>query len=288
VNPFPERHPYHHKPLRVAIGIAARGVMAALNALIPEPEFEASRVQITRLRVPLRGLDAAFDGYRIVQISDLHMGTWMNASRLAQFVRMVNDLAPDLVAITGDFVSYDGGNLLREMVPPLSELAPREATLAVLGNHDHWSGPEGVRAALAESGVREIGNRVYTVRRGEAALHIAGVDSFSSGADCLERVLSRLPPGPAILLAHEPDFADQAAAAERFGLQLSGHSHGGQIVVPRFGPLFLPPYGRKYPAGRYHVNGMVQYTNRGLGTGFLRLRYHCPPEITVVELAPRL
>jgi predicted MPP superfamily phosphohydrolase len=88
----------------------------------------------------------------------------------------------------------------------------------------------------------------------------------------------------AVLLAHEPDFADVSASTGYFDLQLSGHSHGGQIVFPLVGALFLPRYGRRYPRGLYRINGMVQYTNRGLGTSHLRFRINCPAEITQITL----
>jgi hypothetical protein len=107
-----------------------------------------------------------------------------------------------------------------------------------------------------------------------------------TGNDRLDRVLSKLPPdGCAILLAHEPDFADYSAATGRFDLQISGHSHGGQIVFPVIGAIFLPNFAKKYTSGRYNVNGMAQYTNRGLGTAEIQVRLNCPPEITIFTLS---
>jgi predicted MPP superfamily phosphohydrolase len=88
----------------------------------------------------------------------------------------------------------------------------------------------------------------------------------------------------AILLAHEPDFADISAATGRFGLQISGHTHGGQIQIPLASHFLLPPRGRKYPSGQYKLNGMMLYTNRGIGTSWLKFRYRCPPEISVYIL----
>ena len=108
-----------------------------------------------------------------------------------------------------------------------------------------------------------------------------------TGNDRVSLVLATLPQeGCAILLAHEPDFADYSAASERFDLQISGHSHGGQIVLPYIGSPFLPNFARKYTSGRYQLNGMVHYTNRGLGTAELQVRLNCPPEITLFTLSP--
>ena len=132
--------------------------------------------------------------------------------------------------------------------------------------------------------VQELPNEVLTLQRGAANLHVAGVDDIMVGADNLDQVLQSLPAdGPAILLAHEPDFADKSAASGRFGLQLSGHSHGGQILLPQLGPIRGQMF-RKYPLGRYQVGDMVQYTNPGIGTHVLRLRINVPPEITVITL----
>jgi predicted MPP superfamily phosphohydrolase len=244
-----------------------------------------SRVEITRLELALPRLGPSFDGYRIVQFSDLHMGTWLNRSRLASVIEMVNQEEPDLVAITGDFVTSDPDRYMEDLVEPLSGLQTRDGAVAVLGNHDHWTDPRAIRQALRRSEITDLSNEVCTLQRGEEFLHIAGVDDFLEDLDRLDLVLGKLPgSGPAILLAHEPDYADESAASGRFGLQISGHTHGGQIVLPLIGPPVLPPRGRKYPAGFYLVKGMKLYTNRGIGTTAIELRLNCPPEITVLTL----
>ncbi len=280
-----DRSAHKHSILRLGIGLFFQYAFAFISKLIGERPFDPEAIEIARQPLAIPRLDAAFNGYRIVQISDIHMGTWMNEERLSHIVEMVNQLEPDLIAITGDFISYTVERPLQEIIGPLSRLAPKDLTLAVLGNHDHWTDAQQVRNALAASSVHEIGNDVYTLRRGAAVLHVAGVDSFSVEQDRLDLVLEKLPAdGPAILLAHEPDFADTAAATGRFALQLSGHSHGGQIHLPLIGPPMLPTNGRKYPHGLYRVKGMHQYTNRGLGSTSLRLRLNCPQEITVLTL----
>jgi len=120
---------------------------------------------------------------------------------------------------------------------------------------------------------------------GRACLYIAGVDDHLTKLDRLDRVLELIPgEGIAVLLAHEPDFADFSASTGRFILQLSGHSHGGQIILPFISKFFLPAKARKYPSGLYQIKDMYLYTNRGLGTTWLNLRYRCPPEITVIVL----
>jgi len=171
------------------------------------------------------------------------------------------------------------------MLRVLKNLKPKDATVAVLGNHDHWVGAKQIRSVMDESNIIELENDVYTLKRGKATLHIAGVDSITFEKHDLDAVLNKLPSsGPAILLAHEPDFADISAATGRFSLQLSGHSHGGQMVIPMFGTPFRGSQFRKYPLGEYKVGKMVQYTNRGLGTNVFWIRINCPPEITILRL----
>ena len=150
----------------------------------------------------------------MAQISDIHMGDWMNAERLSDVVRAVNAQSPDLIAITGDFVTQDAGSHARDLIKGLSQLKARDGVVAVLGNHDYWSDPQVVRDVLVASGVRELENSVQTLQRGAAKLHIAGVDDIWEGRDRLDLVRAALPAdGAAILLAHEPDFADESAAA---------------------------------------------------------------------------
>lgn len=242
-------------------------------------------VEITPLSLRLPRLASEFHGYRLVQISDFHIGTWLKRPRLEEAVEMVNRLRPDLVAITGDFVTFEPRRFAPDLVATLRQLTPRDGTLAVLGNHDYWTNPQIVRQVWAEAGIIDLSNTVYTLRRGNAELHIAGVDCVMEGMDRLDLVISQLPAeGAAVLLAHEPDFADISASTGRFDLQISGHSHGGQIRLPRFRPPILPRFARKYPSGLYQVGGMHLYTNRGLGTAELEIRVNCPPEITLYSL----
>jgi predicted MPP superfamily phosphohydrolase len=248
--------------------------------------IEPAWLDVHPVAVPVRRLAPAFHGYRIAQISDLHLGDWLTPAQLAQVVRTVNEQRPDLIAVTGDFVTRDAERHAPDLVAALRPLAARDGVVAVLGNHDYWSNAPTIRTVIHASGMRDLSNRVLTLERDGAPLHIAGVDDVWEAHARLDDVLAALPAtGPAILLAHEPDFADTSAATGRFALQLSGHSHGGQIVVPRYGPLRLPPFGRRYPLGRYRVGAMLQYTNRGIGMLRPHVRLNCRPEITVFTLA---
>lgn len=245
--------------------------------------FRPEDFDIVRISLPISGLDRSFDGYRIAHISDIHMGQWVTAERLNGIVDLVNREKPDLVAFTGDSVSYEVDEIAEDLSRGLARLRPKDAFVGVLGNHDHWMGARKVREILGQGKITDLNNAVHTIYRQGEMLHLAGVDDVMLKKDRLERVLHELPAsGPAIMLAHEPDFADVSASSGRFCLQLSGHSHGGQIALPGIGTpvrLFM-----KYPMGMYRVKDMIQYTNRGLGTNEFWLRINCPPEITVFTL----
>ena len=261
-------------------------VAAGAGGLAYASYIEPAWLDIHPVDLSLPRLSPAFDGYKLVQFSDIHMGTGMTRDQLTHIVAAVNAQSPDLVAITGDFVTH--GSLERlapALIEPLSQLEAKDGSVAVLGNHDHWTDPAGVRQILRESAIRDVSNGVFTLVRDDARLHVAGVDDHWEALDRLDEVLAQVPDdGAAILLAHEPDFADISAPTGRFDLQISGHSHGGQIILPFLGPPRIPRLARKYPLGQYQVGTMIQYTNRGVGTILPSIRFNCRPEITVFTL----
>lgn len=275
--------------LLLTAGLGASGLMAYGQKL--EPIW----LDLTPIEVILPRLPAAFDGYRLIQLSDLHYGDWLGPGHLDTIVELVNRQQADLIVITGDFVTSRLERVASELVARLHRLRAHDGVVAVQGNHDYWSGQSMMSSVMRAANVTELANAHRTLERGSAVLQIAGVDDVWTGQARLERLLGDLPTsGAAILLAHEPDFADVSAATGRFDLQLSGHSHGGQVALPGIGPLVLPHLARKYPVGRYQVGGMIQYTNRGVGlvgatSRFLGsyqpyLRLNCRPEITLITL----
>jgi predicted MPP superfamily phosphohydrolase len=270
----------------VVMGLAGMSLTGG-GLLAYATNVEPKWLEIKEITLPLPRLHDTFHGYRIVQISDVHAGKWMPTSLLEEVVRIVNSYTPDLSAVTGDFVTYTYHEAPLDIVPSMSKLKARDGVVATLGNHDYWGnqGPDLIRHVIRDSGMIDLNNHVHTIERGGKPLHLAGVDSARERMDRLDLVLEQLPKGgPAILLAHEPDFADVSAPTGRFDLQLSGHSHGGQVVIPFVGPPHLPPLGRKYHTGRYQVGSMIQYTNRGLGMVGLPIRFGSRPEITVITL----
>ncbi len=268
----------------------AGGALLGVGGLFYAREVETRWLEVRPVGIALPRLAPEFDGYRVVQIGDIHLEDWTKPRLLNRMMDLVNLQGPDLIAITGDFLSYsvDPG-VPRRLVEVLKRLRARDGVVAVMGNHDYLTDVDLVRRCLRESGVIELRNNVRTMSRGNASLHVSGVDDVMEGRSRLDLVLKKLPgDGAAVLLAHEPDFADVSAATGRFDLQLSGHSHGGQVRLPFHGPVFLPPFSQRYDNGLYEVGDMLQYTNRGLGFVDARLRFLCRPEITVLTLiAPK-
>ncbi|HMB22219.1 MAG TPA: metallophosphoesterase, partial [Anaerolineales bacterium] len=245
--------------------LSAGGV--GYGALVEPGSFSVESVELNLNRLP-----KSFSGVRIAQISDIHMGGWMNRERFQQVADLIAAEKPDVLLITGDFLlgNHLPDEILRKAIDDLTDvlspLAESIPSFAVLGNHDYWVDPAMVRKMLAASNVMELLNTVFPLTRGSDKLYLCGVDDVWEGTVRLNDILARLDgDSPAILLAHEPDYADTSAATGRFDLQISGHTHGGQVAIPWLGPPVLPYLGQKYPSGLYKVQDMFQYTNRGVG-----------------------
>lgn len=274
------------KTLQRLAATALGGAVAGVAGLLYAREVETRWLEVASVELTLPRLAPEFDGYKVVQIGDIHLEDWTKPRRIKRIVDLVNEQRADLIAVTGDFMSYsvDPG-VPQRLTEALGGFEARDGVLAVMGNHDYLTDVGTVRHCLTEAGVKELRNQVHTVHRGDASLHFAGVDDVMEGRSRLDLVLKELPEeGSAVLLAHEPDFADISSATGRFDLQLSGHSHGGQVRVPFWGPVFLPPHSQRYDSGLYRVGNMLQYTNRGLGFVDARLRFFCRPEVTVLTL----
>jgi uncharacterized protein len=268
------------------LSLLSFGLGPLIYSIFGEPAW----LDVEQVEIVLPRLPKSFSGLRILQISDIHIGGWMNRERLSDVIELAKRQKPDLVLMTGDYVigrswTENLDDAARDFIAEMSKLTADYLVIGVLGNHDHWTDSEKARKMLSGCGVVELNNDVYSLRRGEDWLHIAGVDDVRELKARLEDVYKLLPEtGGAILLAHEPDFADKSSGKGRFDLQLSGHSHGGQVVVPFYGPIVLPYLARKYPSGLYKVGEMWQYTNRGVGMTEPAVRFNCRPEITVLTL----
>jgi predicted MPP superfamily phosphohydrolase len=248
-------------------------------------QVEPGWVEVKRLSLKLPRLGHSFSGLRLAQISDIHMGGWMTRERLQHVVALTLAERPHIAVLTGDFVYASKAENLVDLQAALSPLSQQVMTFGVLGNHDYWANASAVREMLSRCGIVELANRVHSVSLNGEQFHLAGLDDVWVGDARLDEVVTALPEsGAAVLLTHEPDYADVSAAIGRFDLQISGHSHGGQINIPFYGPPMLPYLGRKYPIGLYQVGEMLQYTNRGVGMTGLEVRLNCRPEITIFTL----
>jgi uncharacterized protein len=241
---------------------------------------------IKQIDVKLAGLDPAFEGYKIVQLTDLHArSAVMNRETLAKVARIATSQQPDLIALTGDYITRGASKSEEMLANAFSQLQAKDGVVAIMGNHDRGEDSSPIERALTAGKVKLLNNAVHSIERQGSRLNIAGVDDVWFHRANLPQTIAQLPnTGANILLAHEPDFGDIAAASYRFELQLSGHSHGGQIVLP-FAPRVTPTWGKKYINGLYHLGVMQLYVSPGVGTtGLPKARFNCRPEISVIVL----
>ncbi|MDB5309020.1 MAG: putative metallophosphoesterase [Gemmataceae bacterium] len=269
----------------LAGGTVACGVGAGAYAHWVEPHWAA----IVRRDLPLPGLSGALAGKVLVHISDLHVGS-TDPDHLTACLRTVSALRPDIVAITGDFMTCDGREQADRVPEVLSHLAPPPlGCFAVPGNHDYgsrWHRPDVadlLSARLAGCGVELLRNGVKEV----AGLQVAGVDDLWAGRSRPASALAGLDPArPAVVLCHNPDAVDQAGWGGFRGWVLAGHTHGGQCKPPLFRPPILNLRNPRYAAGAYDLgDGRWLYVNRGLGY-VQKVRFNARPEITLFRLVP--
>ena len=251
--------------------------------------IEPHRVKVVRRDLPVRNLPPALVGRTLVQVSDLHVGPHVDAGYLAVALRTVSALAPDIVAVTGDFMSIGNAARLDEVARVMENLTPPPlGCFAVFGNHDY--GEQWRDAPLAErldSRLSGIGVRVLRNAAADAGgLRIVGLDDLWSPNFRPEAVLADLDPdAPAVVLCHNPDAADRAVWGGFRGWILSGHTHGGQCKPPFLPPPLLPVVNRRYTSGAFDLgDGRWMYINRGLGH-LKRVRFNVRPEFTVFRLA---
>jgi hypothetical protein len=268
--------------------VAAAGTLAiAGDSVLLEP----NRPRVVRREFSLARWPQRLNGFTIALLSDFHYDPYFSVHPLHAAVPLVNALHPDLIALTGDFVSVppvgDASKAAFAAEPCakiIRQMSAPHGLWAVLGNHDCDTDPEEVTRAVKAEGIRVLENQSQAIEHDGARFWLAGVDDVLSGTADVAETLLGIPANDAVvLLAHEPDFADEAS---RFpiDLQLSGHSHGGQIRIP-FVPLFyLPDLAKKYVMGPYQVGPLPLYTNAGIGTVNIPVRLNCPPEITLITL----
>jgi hypothetical protein len=248
-----------------------------LGSLAPDPE-------ITTTDIWLRRLSSAHDGLRIVQLTDLHHSLFTPLEEIQRAVHLVNHLRPDLVALTGDYVT-----LSRDYIWPLAQalgkVRARLGVFAVLGNHDFQVDPDEVTRALRAQHIRVLRNSHYPLRSRSATLWLVGIDDLWWQADDLDVALHSVPTHDAkILLCHNP-LGVRIASEQGVDLVLSGHTHGGQVRLPVVGSVYgRSKLGERFVEGWNRLNGTQIYVSRGIGKVLVPLRVGCPPEIACLRL----
>ena len=269
--------------------------LAASGSLIGYAGFwDRHHLEVVEHTIRLRRLPEAFHGLRIVQVSDIHYDDYTEPFFVREVVNRINTLRPDVVLLTGDFVTYGPlpKHLSARLSYPCAEIlndiqCPHR--FASLGNHDTLVGCDTVIDALKVQGIPTLANSSLPYERDGARLWFAGLRSSVEDFPELHEAMPALaaPNEPVILLAHEPDYAIHAA---KYGvdLMLSGHTHGGQVRLPFVGTpgFMLPRGGRYFVRGYFNVGPLQLYVNRGIGTVGLPMRFRCPPEISLLTLQP--
>lgn len=240
---------------------------------------------VNRQDITLHGLSPAFEGFRIALLSDIHHSPWISTDYIRDVVTLTNSLRPNLIALTGDFI--DRG---REWVPgcmrELSRLRAPSGVFGVLGNHDHYERAAAtVREGLARAGIVDLTNAGHSLYRGGESLRIGGTGDYWREKQKLDRPLAGVrQPQSVVLLQHNPDYVERITD-DRIGLVLSGHTHGGQCVIPFYGAPILPSrFGQKYASGLCQGPVTKVFVTRGVGTSWLPMRVGCPAEVALLTL----
>lgn len=291
--PSPARR---HFLSKAAVAVGATPFAACAYGML----YERTEIETTYQPIGLPRLPQAFHGFRIAQISDIHIGSFMTAENIRRCVAMVNRLKPDLIALTGDFVTWEGSPKL-EVVEALSGLKAPFGVYGCLGNHEIWAHVEdSITGLFAARGTRILRHQNAAIETAGERFNLIGVDyetqthfgphsgvvtSYLQGVDSL-----LLPDTTNILLSHNPNTFDRAAELG-IDLSLAGHTHGGQVSLEYISPDLCPArLITSYVRGWFRKGDSQLYVNRGIGTIFSPVRFGSPPEITLYELrreAPR-
>ncbi|CAN7298628.1 metallophosphoesterase [Paenibacillus sp. LjRoot56] len=271
------------------LAVGSLGILSGMSGaygIFGEPNW----IQTTTVKLAYKRYPASFAGMRIVQFSDTHISKYYGLSHLTRLAQLLQRQEPDILVFTGDLFDSRQGEISNDVIPILSQLHATHGKFAVLGNHDLRMDAARITEVLEQSGFKVLVNGSQRISRGDESIHIVGVDEMFHGKPNLPFALKGIDQDEfVLLLAHEPDFAD-LASSYAVDLQLSGHSHGGQIRIPFYGSVFTPDLGQKYSIGLYNFEGTEfhVYTNRGIGTTLLPIRFNCRPEITVFVLETKL
>lgn len=239
-------------------------------------------VETRKLRLPLG--ESGPHQLRAVHMSDFHFDPLHETEYLENCISRANDLHADVAFFTGDFIT-SRSRRIDDLAEILGRIQAPGGAFACLGNHDYIDGANVIVQSFRRQGIETLQNQHTRVHCGGGELVVAGLNSaWSSHPSWFEASRGMSMTDRAIVLVHEPDFAKNIPHDKRASLQLSGHTHGGQVCVPGLGPLRLPTWGKNFTSGLFDVNGKALYVTRGLGTMHIPLRLFCPPEITCLDI----
>lgn len=269
------------KFLKLTVTGAIAGIIGSYPVLI-----ERYLVQVNRYRISVPNLPHQFNGFTIVQLTDLHFGSMVPLSFLKYVIGKANGLRKDMIVCTGDYVHRrDTDEEVNRIWPLLSELKAPSGVYSVLGNHDHWADSQRSVYWLERSG-QNIQHRTHHFEREGKRLWIAGGGDLLEDHRNFDHMLRNVPEEDCrIVLAHNPDSAD-SSFSERIDLMICGHTHGGQINIPFYGTPVLPVKNKNYSSGlKKSIKGQPVFISKGIGWAVFPVRFNCFPEIAVLELS---
>ncbi|MGP4109272.1 metallophosphoesterase [Virgibacillus sp. L01] len=251
-------------------------------------EIEPTMLDINQQILSSSKIPKSFNNFKIIQFSDTHIGYHYSLDQFAELVKTINAQNPDIIVFTGDLVdkphTYNWNN---ELIKTLRKLKANHGKYWIYGNHDHGGyGTDIVKDVMDKAEFHLLKNSYTSIKINNEEIALAGIDDVMLGNPDLEKTLANSDPNLfTLLLAHEPDFADTTVHFP-VDVQLSGHSHGGQVRLPFIGHLYTPMYAEKYVQGKHILQNekLTLYVNRGLGTTRLPYRFLCKPEIHTFTL----
>lgn len=276
--------------LKGLIGTITGSLLAVFGGYGYARYIEPKLIRTESIPIESSKLPQSFSGTKIVQFSDTHLSEYYPISQLEKIATKINQLSPDLILFTGDLVDKPNQyGFLHQIAPILKKLKAPLGKYAIYGNHDHGGyGTDIYENIMKESEFKLLKNTGVKIQLIDgSAILLTGLDDMMLGRPDFGQTLKEAKEELyTILMAHEPDAALNAKAFP-VDLQLSGHSHGGQVQLPFYGPLITPPFAAVYTEGLYEVDRMKLYVNRGLGTTRLPFRFFSVPEITLFTLSKK-
>jgi uncharacterized protein len=276
--------------LKGTLGAMLTTIAAGSGGYTYANRIEPSLLDVKKLQMKHALIPKSFDGIKIVQFSDTHLGFQYNLNQLRRLVDKINGISPDIILFTGDLMDEPNKYVERDLIAPiLKKLNAPLGKYCIYGNHDHGGyGSDLYKRIMHTANFTLLLNEAKPIHlKNNGTIYLVGIDDAMLGRPDIGFAMEKVPDNVfSILLSHAPDLAD-AASHFKVNWQLSGHSHGGQVKIPFVGALVIPPFAKKYPEGLYsigEVDPLLLYVNRGLGTTRLPFRFLAKPELTIFTL----